>query len=257
MLANASAMKNDMKKGKVYFIGFGPGDPELLTIKAYRILERSDLIIYPGSLIEENFLSEFSGEKVDSYGKRLEDIIELIVEAVERRKTVARIQSGDPSIFGAIGEQIRELKRRKIDFEVIPGVSSVFASAASLKTELTSPELEGIVIVRPRGKTLNKDHLDEIAKLPLTIVVLLGVDKIDYIAERIASVRGWSEPCAVVYQASRRDEIVLSSNLENIVEEVKKHGIERTATVIVGEAIKGYIERSYLYGKGCGYGCGL
>ncbi len=234
--------------GKVYFIGFGPGDPELLTLKGRKILEKADLIIYPGSLIEERCLSDFKGEKVNSYGKNLEEIVELIVSAVRAGKTVARVQSGDPSIFGAIGEQIRELERRNVGCEVIPGVSSVSASSASLKIELTTPEIEGIAIVRPAGRTLKRDHLEELAKLPLTIVVLLGTERIEYVASKVSNVRGKDEPCAIVYHASREDESVLISTLGRVTGDVRNTGIKRTATIIIGKAVRGYEERSHLYG---------
>ena len=233
---------------KVYFVGFGPGNVELLTLKAYRLLKEADLIIYPGSIIEESFLDEFDGEKINSYGMRLEEIVEIMERAVKEGKKVVRVQSGDPTIFGAVWEQIRELRKRGIDCEVVPGVSSVFASAASLCIELTSPSTPGVAIVRPAGKTLREDYLEELAKLPLTLVILLGVDRIEYVVEKIAKVRGEEEPCAVVFHASREDEVKIVSKLGKIAEEVRKRKIERTATIIVGKVVEGYDERSHLYG---------
>lgn len=231
---------------KVVFAGFGPGDPELLTLKAYRILKEADLIIYPGSLIEESFLSEFNAQKVSSHGKSLEEIVELIEQAVREGKKVVRLQSGDPSIYGAINEQIHELRKRGIEVEVIPGVSSIFASAAALKSELTSPDIPSVVITRPAGKTLEKDEIDEFARTNSTLVILLGVDKIEDIARRVAEIRGWSEPVAVVYRASRSDEIVVEGTLADIAEKVREAGIRRTATIIIGRAIKS-ARRSVLY----------
>lgn len=232
---------------RVYFVGFGPGNPELLTVKGYKLLKEADLIIYPGSIIDERALEEFDGLKVNSHGMRLEEIVDLIERSVKEGKKVVRLQSGDPTIFGAVWEQIRELKKRGIDCEIVPGVSSVFASAASLGIELTSPSIEGVAIVRPAGKTLERDHIEELAKLPLTIVVLLGAGMIEEVAEKVAKVRGWNEPCAVVYHASREDEVKIVSDLAKIAEEVKSKGIERTATIIIGRAVKGYEERSKLY----------
>ncbi|WP_202320656.1 cobalt-precorrin-4/precorrin-4 C(11)-methyltransferase [Archaeoglobus neptunius] len=232
---------------KVYFVGFGPGNVELLTLKAYKLLKEADLIIYPGSIIDEDFLREFKAEKVNSHGMSLEEITETIERNLRKGRKVVRVQSGDPSIFGSVWEQIRELRKRGIECEIIPGVSSVFASASSLGIELTSPLTEGVAIVRPSGKTLKKDHLDELARLPLTLVILLGVDRIEYIAEKIAGVRGWDEPCAVVFHASRKDEVRIVSNLGKIADEVRKRGIKRTATIIVGKVVEGYNERSYLY----------
>lgn len=233
---------------KVYFVGFGPGDPDLLTLRAYRLLKEADLIIYPGSIIEEDFLSEFGAEKVNSYGMKLEEIINLIEKAVKDGKKVVRVQSGDPSIYGAIWEQITELEKRGIECEVVPGVSSVFASAASLKAELTVPGVaEMVVITRPAGKTLKEDYLEEFASIPCTLVILLGVDKIRYIAEKVGKIRGFDEPVAVVYHASRSDEKVITGTLADIADKVEKEGITRTAVVIIGRVLKGEGRRSVLY----------
>jgi len=231
---------------KVHFVGFGPGDPELLTIKAYRLLKEADLIIYPGSLIDEEFLSEFEGEKVSSYGMSLEKIADLIEEAVKSGRRVVRVQSGDPSIYGAINEQIHELRKRGIEVEVVPGVSSIFASAAALKSELTSPDIPSVVITRPAGKTLEKDEIEEFARTNSTLVILLGIDRIEDIARRVARIRGEDEPVAVVYRASRDDETVIEGTLGDIAEKVREAGIRRTATIIIGRAIK-QARRSVLY----------
>ncbi|WP_456478600.1 cobalt-precorrin-4/precorrin-4 C(11)-methyltransferase [Geoglobus ahangari] len=231
---------------KVHFVGFGPGDPELLTVKAYRLLKEADLIIYPGSLIDEEFLSDFEGEKVSSYGMSLEEIADLIEEAVKSGRRVVRVQSGDPSIYGAINEQIHELRKRGIEVEVVPGVSSIFASAAALKSELTSPDIPSVVITRPAGKTLEKDEIEEFARTNSTLVILLGIDRIEDIARRVAMIRGDDEPVAVVYKASRDDEAVIEGTLGDIAEKVREAGIRRTATIIIGRAIK-QARRSVLY----------
>lgn len=233
---------------KVHFIGFGPGDPELLTIRAFKLLEEADLIIYPGSIIDKDFLGQFDGKKVDSYGLKLEQIVEKIENAVNSGEKVVRVQTGDPTIYGAIGEQIKELEERGVECEIVPGVSSVFSSASSAKMELTTPDSPGIAIIRPKGRTLEEDHLDTIASLPLTLVILLGASKIDYITAEVGKVRGFDEPCAVVYHSSMSDERVVVSRLGDIEEEMKNMGIERTATIIVGKAVAGYSGRSYLYG---------
>ncbi len=233
---------------KVYFVGFGPGDVELLTLKAYKILKRADLIIYPGSLIDERFLDEFSGEKVNSYGMKLEEIVELIESNVKAGKVVARIVSGDPSIFSALNEQIVELEKRGIECEVIPGVSSVFSASATLKTELTIPSIShAVAILRPAGRTLERDYLEDFAKIPCTLVILLGVDKIEEIAERVSRIRGWDEPVAVVYHASREDEKIVRGTLRDIAEKVKDAGIRRTAVVIIGKVLERKGRRSVLY----------
>ncbi|MEM0351100.1 MAG: SAM-dependent methyltransferase [Archaeoglobaceae archaeon] len=232
---------------KVYFVGFGPGDKELLTVRGLKLLEKADLIIYPGSIIEERMLEDFKAEKVNSHGMRLEEIVDLMEKAVRAGKIVVRLQSGDPSIFGAIWEQIRELKKRGIEAEIVPGVSSIFAASASLGIELTSPELVGVAIVRPKGRTLEEDHLEEIAKLPLTLVILLGADKVDHIVEKVGKVRGLDEPCAVVYKASREDEKKFFCKLSDLKQMMEKEGIRRMAVIIIGKAVLGYEGRSHLY----------
>ena len=131
--------------------------------------------------------------------------------------------------------------------EVVPGVSSVFAAASTLKKELTCPEVGiGVVIARPAGKTLDKDYLDELARLPFTLVILLGADKVDYIAQKIGRIRGFDEPVAVVYHASRDDEVVIEGTLADIAEKVKAAGITKTAVIIIGKALK-EVRRSVLY----------
>lgn len=232
---------------KVYFVGFGPGDPELLTVKAKRLLESADLIIYPGSIIEEHALHEFRGEKVNSYGMSIEEIADLIEKSVKEGKLVVRIQSGDPSIFGAVWEQIRELQKRGIDSEIIPGVSSVFSASASLRIELTAPDIVGVAIIRPKGRTLREDYLEELAKLPLTLVILLGADKADYIAEKVAKIRGFEEPCAVVYKSTQKGEKKFLCKLGELCRRMREEGINRTAVIIIGKAVLGYEGRSHLY----------
>ncbi len=236
-------------KAKVYFIGFGPGDPELLTLKAHKLLSKADLIIYAGSIVPKECLSTYKGLKVNSHGMKLEEIVSLMEREAKAGKTVVRVHSGDPSIYSAINEQIEELEKRGIECEVIPGISSVLASAASLKLELTSPGISEFVFIgRPAGKTLKEDYLEEVAKIPCTIVLLLGIDKIDYIVEKVSKVRGSKEPVAVVYHASRDDEIIIKGKLEDIAEKVKKAGINRTATIIIGKALENRGRRSVLYG---------
>ena len=242
-------METKREKPKVYIVGFGPGDPELLTLKAHELLKKADLIIYAGSIVPLNSLSRYPGEKVNSHGMKLEEIVSLMEKEAKAGKLVVRVQSGDPSIYSAINEQIEELEKRGIECEVIPGVSSVFASAASLRVELTSPGVSEFVFIgRPAGKTLEEDYLEEVARIPCTIVMLLGVDKIDYIAEKVSRVRGEDEPVAVVYHASREDELIIRGRLKDIAEKVKKAGIKRTATVIIGRALENRGRRSVLYG---------
>jgi precorrin-4/cobalt-precorrin-4 C11-methyltransferase len=228
---------------KVYFVGFGPGDPELLTIKGYRILKEADVIIYPGSIIPEESLSEFKALKVNSHGMKLEEIVETIEKFLKDGKKVVRVQSGDPSIYGAIMEQIEELERRGIECEVVPGVSSVFAASARLKAELATSDTPTLIITRAAGKTLEKDEIEKLAETNSTLVFLLSSAKIGEISERILRIRG-DEPAAVAYRVSQKGEKIVEGKLSEIAE--KCAGIERMAVFIVGKAIK-RARRSRLY----------
>jgi precorrin-4/cobalt-precorrin-4 C11-methyltransferase len=233
---------------KVYFVGAGPGSKELLTLKAYQLLKKADLIIYPGSIIEEKMLKEFSGHKVNSHGMTLEEIVELIEEAVKRNKNVVRLQSGDPSIYGAIQEQIDLLEKRGIEVEVVPGVSSIFASAAALKSELTLPGVsQTVVITRPSGKTLDQDQITELSQMDTTLVILLGVHKIREVVKKVE--RPGNTPVAVVYHASREDEKIIRGTLKDIADKVEREGIDRTAVIIIGNVLKSGYGRSVLYSK--------
>ncbi len=142
-------------KGNVIFIGAAPGDPELLTIKGMKALEKSDIIVYAGSLVNKEVLNYASTEEIyNSASMNLDEIIEIMGKGVKEGKLVVRVHTGDPSIYGAIGEQMELLKQKNIPFQIIPGVSSLFASAAALETELTLPEIsQTVIITRPEGRT--------------------------------------------------------------------------------------------------------
>ena len=154
-------------KGKVIFIGAGSGDPDLITVKGKKAIENADVIIYAGSLVNKEVL-DCKKEECEVYNSaylNLDEIINIIKEAVADDKLVARVHTGDPSIYGAIGEQIRELKANNIEYEIIPGVSSLFGTASALKTELTLPEIsQTVIITRPEGRT-PKPPLESISSL--------------------------------------------------------------------------------------------
>ncbi|MCS7130357.1 MAG: cobalt-precorrin-4/precorrin-4 C(11)-methyltransferase [Archaeoglobaceae archaeon] len=228
---------------KVFFVGFGPGDPELLTLKGYRLLSEADVIIYPGSIIPDGSLKEFSGMKINSHGMKLEEIVTLIEKFVKDGKKVVRVQSGDPSIYGAIREQIEELEKRGIECEVVPGVSSVFAASAKLKAELATADTPTLIITRSAGKTLEKDEIEELAKTNSTLVFLLSSGKIDELAQRLLRIRG-DEPAVVAYKVSQEGEKIIEGKLSDIAEKAK--GIDRMALIIVGKALKS-VRRSRLY----------
>ncbi len=238
--------KNDKKV--VYFVGAGPGNPKYITVKGRELLESADVVIYAGSLVNPDVLNYAHGEKLDSYGMKLEEIIDVLAEGVEAGKTVVRLHSGDPSLYGAIIEQIDGLKKRGIDIEIIPGVTSLFASAASLKTQLTINGItETLIITRPAGTTLEKDSLHELSRHNATMAIYLGTDKIRKIMNEVAYPK--ETPAAVVYHASWEDEKVIIGTVGDITDKVEASGIDKSAMIIIGNVLApGNFKRSHLYG---------
>ena len=234
-------------KMKLYFVGAGPGDPELITVKGRRLLDGADLIVYAGSLVNPALLQGLSAQTVDSNGLSLESTNSRILEALRQGKNVVRLHSGDPSIYGAILEQMKPLEAEGVEVEVVPGVSSLFASAAALKTQLTLKGVsESLIITRPAGTTLESDELAALSRHNTTMAVFLGTDKIREVVRSLD--RPAHTPAAVVYHASWPDELVLTGTLADIADKVEAAGIERSALILVGSVLKreGF-GRSHLY----------
>ncbi|MFZ3058911.1 MAG: cobalt-factor II C(20)-methyltransferase [Candidatus Methanoperedens sp.] len=238
--------KNDKKV--VYFVGAGPGNPKYITVKGRELLESADVVMYAGSLVNPVVLNYSHGEKIDSYGMKLEEIIDVLAKGVEAGKTVVRLHSGDPSLYGAIIEQIDGLKKRGIDIEIIPGVTSLFASAASLKTQLTINGItETLIITRPAGTTLEKDSLRELSRHNATMAIYLGTDKLRKIMNDVAY--PGETPVAVVYHASWEDEKVVLGTVGDIADRVEAEGIDKSAMIIIGNVLEPEnFKRSHLYG---------
>ena len=225
---------------RVYFIGAGPGDPELLTIKARKIIETADVIIYADSLINPEICnySKKGAEIHRSASLSLEETQQIISQAVQEGKTVARLQSGDPGIFGAINEQMALLDEQGIEYTVVPGVSSLFAAAAALKSELTIPELsQTVIITRLEGKTPVPagESLRSLAVHQATLAVFLSISMIELVeSELLAGGYVPDTPVAVVYRASWPDQKICRTTLNNLARKVKESGITRQALILVG-----------------------
>ncbi|HSD57876.1 MAG TPA: precorrin-4 C(11)-methyltransferase [Methanotrichaceae archaeon] len=232
---------------KIYFVGAGPGDPDLITVKGKRLLQEADLVVYAGSLVNPQLLEGLKAELVDSNGLSLEDTTTKMLEALKEGKKVVRLHSGDPSLYGAILEQMRPLERAGVEVEVVPGVSSLFAASAALKTQLTLKGVsESLIVTRPAGTTLERDELAALSRHGTTLAVFLGVDKI---RDVIASLdRPKDTPVAVIYHASWPDQKVLIGTLGNIAEKVEAQGISRSALILVGGVVnRTDFRRSHLY----------
>jgi precorrin-4/cobalt-precorrin-4 C11-methyltransferase len=232
---------------KVYFVGAGPGDADLITVKGKRLLDEADLVVYAGSLVNPDLLTGLKADLMDSNGASLEATNARMLEALRDGKKVVRLHSGDPSLYGAILEQMQPLEEAGVEVEVVPGVSSLFASAAALKTQLTLKGVsESLIITRPAGTTLEKDELAALSRHGTTLAVFLGIDKIEDIVKSLD--RPADTPVAVVYHASWPDQEILIGTLADIADKVKAAGFSRSALILVGGVIsRTGFGRSHLY----------
>ncbi len=242
---------------KVYFIGAGPGDPELLTIKAYKILNSAECIIYPGSLINVELLKGLKGDLYDSANLSLKKIVEIIERYVKDGKIVARLVSGDPSIYSAIQEQIEELRQKNIPYEVIPGISSYQAASAKMGIELTIPEVsQTVILTRFEGKTggASREEIQALAKVKGTMVFFLSANLAENLQKTLEEVLPLDTPIAIVYKVCHKEEKFLFGSLKELQSLLKENNIKRTALIFVGETLKAINKnlnkRSKLYGKG-------
>lgn len=232
---------------KVSFVGAGPGDPDLITVKGKRLLEEADLVVYAGSLVNPQLLANLDAELMDSNGQSLQATTDRMIEALRAGKTVVRLHSGDPSLYGAILEQMLPLEEAGVEVEIVPGVSSLFAAAAALKTQLTLKGVsESLIVTRPAGTTLEKDELAALSNQGTTLAIFLGIDKIREVVHSL-QLPG-DTPVAVVYHASWPDELVLRGCLDDIAAKVEAAGISRSALILVGGVVnRTGFRRSHLY----------
>lgn len=244
---------------KVVFVGAGPGDSELLTVKARKLLESCRICVYAGSLVSPQVvdLTPVGCELHDSAGMTLEEIEAVFLTGKERDVDVIRLHTGDPSIYGAIREQMSRLDRHAIPYEVIPGVSSFQAAAAALKTELTVPELSQTVILsRTSGRTPMpaKQELAELARTESTLCLFLSVHKLDQVAKELAEFYGADCPIGVVFRASWPDQQVFRGTLSDIAPQVAAAGVTKTAMIVVGRALDKDLPVSQLYHRHFSHG---
>ena len=225
----------------VFFIGAGPGDPELITVKGQRLVRTCPVILYAGSLIPEAVLDGHRAEQVVNTAELdLEQIVALLVDAHRQGKDVARLHSGDPSLFGAIGEQIRRLNALGIPFEIVPGVTATAACAATLRRELTLPGVsQTLILTRFATKTAmpESEALADLARHRASMAIHLGVRHIERIVDELLPHYGADCPVAVVWRASWPDEAKVTGTLETIAAQVRAAGIEKTALILVGRAL--------------------
>jgi len=238
---------------QVYIVGAGAGDPELITVKGQKLLQKADVIIYAGSLVNPALLgfAKEGAEIHDSASMTLPEVIETIEKAVAKDLMVVRLHTGDPSIYGAIQEQMDALKKKGIDFEVVPGVSSFLATAAALKQEYTLPGIsQTVIITRNEGRTPvpEREKLRSLAAHQATMCIFLSITMLaDVVKELIEGGYAPDTPIAIVQRASWPEQKIVRATLETIVAEIADKGIDRTAMIVVSRCLDADYELSRLY----------
>ena len=252
--------KGNTAQPPVAIVGAGPGDIELITVKGRRLLEEADTIVFAGSLVNKEILNGCKAKIYDSQGMNLDEIVAVLAGDWKRGKRVVRLHTGDPSIFGAIKEQMQELDKREVPYTIVPGVSSAFGAAAALNAELTLPEVaQTVIITRQEGRT----PVPELEKLRLlashqtTMLIFLSVSMIETVVSELCE-GGYATdtPIAIVEKATWEDESILRGTLDNIAEKVKDAGIKKTALICVGKvfasgelaAVSKLYDRSFSHG---------
>lgn len=240
----------------VHFIGAGPGAADLITVRGQRLIAACPVCVYAGALVSEAVLAHASegAELIDTQHLDLDQIIEAFRAAHTRGHDVARLQSGDLSIYSAVAEQARRLDALGIPWDMTPGVPAFAAAAASLKRELTVPEVAQTVILTRYSANASKlppgEELESLAAHGATLVIHLGTQAVAAIAARITEYYGPDTPAAVVAYASLPNEQIIRGTLGDIADQVRAAGLKRTATILVGPALaaEGFRD-SHLYSK--------
>src|SRR5262252_374655 len=238
--------------GKVIFIGAGPGDPELLTLKARRLLAQAEVVIYAGSLIPEAVLQHAPATATihNSAPLTLEQVMEIMLTAVQAGKQVVRLQSGDLSLYSAIQEQMALLDEAGIDYEAVPGISAFQAAAAALHSELIIFEVvQTIILTRGEGKTKmpTGESLAALAAHRASLCIFLSARLSKAIQEQLLTAYAPETPVAILYRVSWPDEKIMVTRLQDLHSEIRKHNLTRTTLILVGEAIGSRKNRSRLY----------
>jgi len=236
----------------VYMVGAGPGDPELITVKGQRIVNEADIIIYAGSLVNKAIIAghKADAEIFNSASMTLDDVIAVIKRGTEEGKKIARVHTGDPSIYGAIREQMDRLDELGIPFDVIPGVSSFVASAAALKKEFTLPDVsQTVILTRLEGRTPvpEKEKLEDLASHQASMCIFLSVQMIDDVVKRLMKHYAPTTPIAIIQRATWEDQKIVMGTLETIAQKVKDENITKTAQILVGDFLGDEYSLSKLY----------
>ncbi|WP_326638548.1 precorrin-4 C(11)-methyltransferase [Streptosporangium sp. NBC_01755] len=228
---------------RVHFVGAGPGAADLVTVRGLRMIASSPVCLYAGSLVPRELLDDCppGARLVDTAGLTLDEIITEMAGAHAAGLDVARLHSGDPSVFSAMAEQMRRLDALGIPYDVVPGVPAFAAAAASLKRELTVPGVgQSIILTRTSARATPMPEGEELATLGAsraTMVLHLAVQRIEAVVTELLPSYGADCPVAVVARASRDDEVILRGTLADVAERVRAAGVLRTAVIVVGRVL--------------------
>lgn len=225
---------------KVYFIGAGPGAPDLITVRGLRLIEQCPVCLFAGSLVPEEIVKAApAGAKIlDTAPMHLDQIMDEIVQARDKGLDVARVHSGDPSIYGAVAEQMRRLDALDIQYEVVPGVPAFAGAAARLNTELTLPEIAQTVIITRTGMKASAmpegEQLEILGRSGATLAIHLSIRNLTYVNEALAPYYGENCPVVIAYRATWPDEMYIRTTLSGMKDAVRQAKITRTALILVG-----------------------
>lgn len=237
----------------IYFVGAGPGAQDLITVRGMRLLQEADVIVYAGSLVNRDLLAYAKKECsiYDSASMTLEEVLGVMTEADKAGKRIVRLHSGDPSLYGAIREQMDALEKEKIEFEIVPGVSSICGAAAALKVEYTLPDVsQTVIITRMAGRTPvpQKESIQRLASHEATMVIFLSTGMLQELEIQLIEGGYFPEtPAAIVYKATWPDEKVLRCCVGTLHDTAKRNHIIRTALIVVGDFLGWEYSRSRLY----------
>ncbi|NME81912.1 precorrin-4 C(11)-methyltransferase [Clostridium sp. SM-530-WT-3G] len=238
----------------IYFIGAGPGATDLITVRGRDLLERAEVVIYAGSLVSKEHLEYCRPDAkiYNSAGMTLEDVMEIMTMEEQMGKLVVRLHTGDPSIYGAIREQMVELDRVGIEYEVVPGVSSFTGAAAAINREFTLPGVtQTVILTRVEGRTPvpETEDLEKLASIGASMAIFLSISMIDKVVEKLKKGYKKNVAIAVVERATWPDQRVIMGHLDDIAEKVKEKNITKCAQILVGDFLDSDFEKSLLYDK--------
>lgn len=226
----------------VHFVGAGPGDPDLITVRGMRLLEAADLVVYAGSLVPEAVLrwAPETATRINSAGMALPEIVSAMVTSHRRGRRVVRLHTGDPSLYGAIFEQMVQLDDAGVPYAVTPGVTAAFAAAAALRLEYTLPEqCQTLILTRMAGRTPvpERESLAELAAHRAAMAIYLSMGQVEKVAAVLAEAYGPDAPCAVAYRVSHPDERLVACRVGDLADRAAAEGISRQALILVGAAL--------------------